>query len=359
MSSTVQFDTASSRQFPGFGSPAAAGGTSARETAEWWAGLPAVEQQAFALTAPGDLGALDGLPADVRHQISLAALRADAASGNDRRNAQALLDRVEQSWDGPGNGRIYLLGYDAPGPGGSPDAKVVASIGNADSADNVAVYVPGATADLGGMGGFIDEMAALRAEAEMIPGSGETATIVWLGYDAPDSLMAASQSSYARSGAEALGGFIDGLQEASTTPDARHTVIGHSYGAAVVGTADALGGRGLAVDDVVALGSAGMGYEAAGQRQGWFDSPRIDSIGEMHIDKEHFWAGATINDVVTYTSAHGNNPVNWSFGGQRIATTGASGHFQYWDPGTESLRNQAYVLTGNYDQVSKVTPRFG
>ena len=53
---------------------------------------------------------------------------------------------------------LFVLG------GALANLAAVASIGNADSADNVAVYVPGATADLGGMGGFIDEMAALTSE---------------------------------------------------------------------------------------------------------------------------------------------------------------------------------------------------
>src|SRR5690606_29608734 len=103
-------------------------------------------------------------------------------------------------------------------------------------------------------------------------------------------------------------------------------------------------GRGLAANDIIAMGSAGMGHEDP-SRRGWFDGPRIDDVGDMHIDAGHFWAGAADTDAVTYTRAHGNNPVNASFGGQRISTGAAWGHFQYWAPGSESLRNQAYIVT--------------
>ncbi|MCW5640181.1 MAG: hypothetical protein KIT28_14555, partial [Rubrivivax sp.] len=89
------------------------------------------------------------------------------------------------------------------------------------------------------------------------------------------------------------------------------------------------------------------------------DSPLVDDISDMHIGADHFWAGAASNDPVSYTEVHGNSPVDWSFGGQRITTDGASGHSEYWDPGTEALRNQAYIVTGNYDQVATVGRRFG
>lgn len=359
MNSPLQLDTQSVQQLPPYCPAPPPEGMDARQSADWWTGLSAAEQQAYVQYQPASLGAMDGLPAEVRHEANLTVLRADAENGNDRGNAQQLLERVERSWaSGPEGERIHLLGYEPPGPGGAPDAKVIASIGNPDVADNLAVYVPGTGTDLGNVGGSIDRMDDLRAQAEMIPGSGDTVGIVWLGYDAPDNLLSATQGSHARDGAEDLRAFTEGLREASSNPDARSTVIGHSYGSTVVGTADALAGRGLAADDIVALGSPGMGYESS-ERQGWFDGPMVDDVSDMHIGADHFWAGAASNDPVSYTEVHGNSPVDWSFGGQRITTDGASGHSEYWDPGTEALRNQAYIVTGNHDQVDTVGRRFG
>ena len=270
--------------------------------------------------------------------------------------AEKLLDRIEASQSKDPSDRLLLLGFEPKS--GDSDAKAIVAISNPDTADNVAVFVPGTGTDVAGLGGNIDRMADLQAQAETIPGSGQTSTIVWLGYDAPDHIPAATLSGYATDGAPALRDFTFGLRESHQGPEARVTVIGHSYGSTVVGTADALAGDGLAANDIIAMGSPGMGYEAS-ERRGWFDSPLVDDVSDMHIGADHFWAGAAGNDVVTYTEVHGNSPVDWSFGGQRITTEGASGHSEYWNPGTEALRNQAYILTGNYDQVDTVGRRFG
>ena len=330
---------------------------SARENAQWWGEL-SPQEQANHLATHGDLiGNLDGLPSGVRHEANMAALRQDAAGGNDRQASQALLDRIEASQAGPASDRLLLLGFAPATPG--TDARAIVAIGNPDTADNVAVFVPGTGSDVAGIGGNIDRMADLQAQAATIPGTGDTSTIVWLGYDAPDAIFPdALAAGYAKDGAQDLRDFTLGLRESHQGPDARVTVIGHSYGSTVVGTADALAGQGLAVDDIIAMGSPGMGYESA-ERRGWFDSPLVDDVSDMHIDADHFWAGAARDDVVTYTEAHGNSPVDWSFGGQRITTDGAAGHSDYWNPGTESLRNQAYIVTGNYDQVDTLGRRPG
>ena len=334
---------------------------SATENAQWWAGLSPQDKANYLSTYGPQVRGMDGLPSDVRHEANMATLRQDARSGEDRQASQALLDRIEASQGKDATDRLLLLGFE-PKSGGS-DAKAIVAISNPDTADNVAIFVPGTGTDVGSMGGNLDRMADLQAQAETIPGSGDTSTIVWLGYDAPDNLLAATQSGYAKDGSGALRDFTFGLRESHQGPEARVTVIGHSYGSTVVGTADAMAGEGLAVNDIVAMGSPGMGYEADERRPGWgpfrIDSPLVDDISDMHIGADHFWAGAAGNDVVTYTEVHGNSPVDWSFGGQRITTDGASGHSEYWNPGTEALRNQAYILTGNYDQVDTVGRRFG
>lgn len=328
----------------------------AQENAQWWSGLSAQEQSNYLSTYGADIGAMDGLPSEVRHEANMAALRHDAEHGEDRQASQALLERIEASQSGPASDRLLLLGFQPKD--GSADAQAIVAISNPDTADNVGIFVPGTGTDVASIGGNIDRMADLQAQAETIPGSGQTSTIVWLGYDAPDHLPAAVLSGYATDGAPALRDFTVGLRESHQGPDANVTVIGHSYGSTVVGTADAMAGHGLAVNDIIAMGSPGMGYEAR-ERQGWFDSAWVDDTSDLHIDSDHFWAGAASDDVVSYTEVHGNSPVDWSFGGQRITTDGASGHSDYWNPGTEALRNQAYILTGNYDQVDTVGRRFG
>jgi len=341
----LQFDAVSSSSSPSFCPAPPPTGMDARQTTDWWNGLAPQDQLAFQTYQPAALGGMDGLPAEVRHDANMETLRADAADGNDPQNAQALLDRIEASRSDPDLPDIFLLDYAPPGPGNSPDAQVVASLGNPDTADNVGIYVPGTGSDLSNIGGSLDRVDDLRAEADMVPGSGDNVTIVWLGYDAPDNLLAASGAGAAEDGAPDLQAFTSGLRESSTNPDARVTIIGHSYGSTVIGHADAQdNGNGLAVDDIVVMGSPGLG---------------VGGVDELNIGGDNFWSGMADDDPIRFTPGfiHGTNPVNEGYGGQRIDTGDASGHSAYWDAGGDALRNQAYIMTGNPDMVSTVAPR--
>lgn len=326
---------------------------SPQEVKDWWDSLSPTEQQAFIAQHSDVIGNLDGIPAEARHQANLNNLQAEIDSGNGEDGAQQLMDRIKDSWGGPESDRIYLLGFD---PAGDDDARVIAALGNPDTADNTAVFVPGTGNDLSKIGGNLDNMNTLQDAT-----GGNTSTIVWLGYDAPDHIPAAVLDGYAKDGAPALREFTRGL-DATNSPTGQTTVIGHSYGSTVVGTADALGGQGtddgLVAKDIIAVGSPGMGYESS-DRQGFFDSPRVDNTSDMHMDSDHIWAGAASDDIVTYTEAHGNSPHDWSFGGERFATDGASGHSEYFEPGSASLRNQAHIINGDYDEVEHVGRRPG
>ncbi|HZE39244.1 MAG TPA: alpha/beta hydrolase [Stackebrandtia sp.] len=336
-------------------------GKSPEENAAWWKNVPEIDKGQYIEKYPGKIGSMNGLPATDRDAANMITLRADAAGGNDTAGAKKLLDRIEASQKGPADKRVYLLGYTPPGKDGSPDAKVIAAIGNPDLANNTAVFVPGTGSNLGNIGGDMDRMINLQNAAEK-KDSGSTSTIVWLGYDAPDNIPAAALSEFADSAAPDLRDFSNALAASHQNGKGHTVVIGHSYGATVVGTADALGHQGkpdgLNADDIVVLGSPGMGNESP-DRRGFIDGPKVDDISDLHISKEHFWAGAASNDPVSYLEVHGNSPVDVSFNGQRFTTDGASGHSEYWDPDTESLQNQADVLTKHYKDVKFVGRRFG
>ncbi|MFB4299342.1 alpha/beta hydrolase [Actinomadura sp. NTSP31] len=68
--------------------------------------------------------------------------------------------------------------------------------------------------------------------------------------------------------------FVDGVRQTQGgAGQHRHvTVIGHSYGTRLIGEA-ATHGNGLRVDDMVAVGSPGMG---------------VDNVKQLHIDQRHF-----------------------------------------------------------------------
>ena len=304
--------------------------------AEWWNGLSPQDQSNYLSTYGAELGAMDGLPSDVRHEANMEVLRPQAADGD--QGAQDLLARIDGSRSDPADesAHLYLLGYTPQD--GRTDAQAIVALSNPDTADNVAIFVPGTGSTVEGIGGNIDRIDDLKAQADLIDEDAATSTIVWLGYDAPNNLPAAIGSGPASDGAPSLREFTHGLRASHQGEDAANlTVIGHSYGSTVIGHADRDGTGGLGADNIIVAGSPGMG---------------VDSADDLTIDNGGLWTAMADDDPIRYASVHGTNPVNEGFGGTRIADGGASGHSGYWDSGSESLRNQGYIVTGNEHMVS-------
>jgi hypothetical protein len=157
----------------------------------------------------------------------------------------------------------------------SGDGHVAEWIGPVD-ADHVAVLIPGMTTDKLD----VDISAANAARMLRFDRSGDLAVVTALVYDAPD-LVDASLPSAASDG---IGG-LAGLIEALPVSDRHLTLVGHSYGSLMLGTALA---GGLASDlpprhDVVFIGSPGVG---------------VDTAAGLGLDPSHVWAGGTDDDLV-------------------------------------------------------------
>ncbi|MBT8228443.1 MAG: hypothetical protein HKP61_17825 [Dactylosporangium sp.] len=276
----------------------------------------------------------------------------------------ARLDLNERKLTSLGD-RGLLLGIDPAG-----DGRVIISVGNPDTARHTAVWVPGLGTDLGSTDGNVNRVLNLQREADKATRGvdGDVATIMWLGYDAPETDGSVVTSTRSRQGAAALDSFVNGLRATHGGGDYHLTAVGHSYGSTVVAEA-ALGGeqpgnpRGLAVDDIVTAGSPGM---------------HTSSASDLNIDAQHVWAGSAENDLVAnfanvpaatvrYVSplaaagiegidmVHGASPHEPSFGANQYVVD-TSGHSDYWEydengEATESLRNQAKVVAGRYDEV--------
>ncbi|WP_052713468.1 alpha/beta hydrolase [Streptomyces katrae] len=197
-----------------------------QDNANWWNGLSEEQREAYVSMHPASIGALDGLPSAVRddaNRIVLAEQRAarqldyDAwlrkepehyrpyispvtgrevkgatvptdewKAWNEKRkqleNGYKGMDAIQKRFDSytSESSRPYLLGFDGNGMG-----RAIVSIGNPDTADNVVTYVPGTFAKLESIDEDIGRAKSLQAQAEATDGSRKTASIVWLGYDAP------------------------------------------------------------------------------------------------------------------------------------------------------------------------------
>lgn len=88
----------------------------------------------------------------------------------------------------------------------------------------------------------------------------------------------------AEKGAPAYNSFMAGLEATNANKDPHLTAIGHSYGSLTVGTAAQESGGIPGADDIILLGSPGVGVDKA------------ESLG---VGKDHVFVGAADNDPVT------------------------------------------------------------
>jgi hypothetical protein len=241
-----------------------------------------------------------------------------------------------------------ILLFDAHG-----DGRVVEVFGDLDCADRIAVVVPGIANDKtnfssSGDTGFRANAATLyRAAAAIDP---DTATIAWLGYDTPDGIGGGLRRA-ARAGAPALQRFVAGIDPRSR---AEVTVVAHSYGSLVAGLAAA---EGLAVDDLVFVGSPGTGLAHSAEarlRPGgrvWVGLADGDPIAAALSPSElsRWWVPIPCMPSWLW---HGANPAAASFGARRFATKGSTGHSAYFESG--SLENLVRIMQGQYGTVDLI-----
>ncbi len=229
--------------------------------------------------------------------------------------------------------RAMLLGIDG-------DGRAVISLGDPDLARHTAVFVPGINTDLVDIGGDLYRVDSLRREADRItPVHHDVAVVYWLGYDTPG-VVGAMGDRAARDGARDFTTFVDGLRATNQQGVGPNhvTAIGHSYGSTVVAEAALAGG--LNVDDIIAAGSPGM---------------HTDRAANLNLDPRHVWGGLAEGDLIggglgDLNFVHGEEPTDAAFGGNRFEVD-TRGHSGYWTENSASLRNQAFIVVGQYDRV--------
>ena len=341
--------------------PATVPGLDPEAVARWWAGLGPDARAALERDRPALVGGLDGLPAAVRDRANrrvLAAARAEArteeTATRDRlartrdpaelarigwelhevRTRLARLGAVAAAVDRPGRALLDLEVERRPADGQGVRAAVAR--GDVDTAAHVGVFTPGFTTGVDELPERLEELDVLAEAAG--PG---TAAVAWYGYDAPqvDEVADPDRSVLGRAPAEEggrrLASFLDGI-DAARPDDAHVTAIGHSYGSVVTAAALAPGGAG-GVDDVVYLGSPGVG-EAPARPPGrtWV----VEAAGDPVADTAWFGPDPNRAPGVTGLSAR-----EVALPDGRILAE-SRGHQAYLTPGTTSAANVAAVVGG-------------
>lgn len=364
-----------------------AGDASPGAVKAWWDGLTRDEQLAIIAASPGSIGNRDGIPAWARDAANTVALDRDLAEWGHLEALGALTDE-EARWlenarsahealqhvaregrdlhtGDPLPTQLYL--YDPAAFGG--DGAVAISVGETDTADNVAVVVPGFGTDAGSAPYQAERALTLHEAARTLDPGQTNASMFWIGYDAPDNppwegdgdWSGVLDEEHATRGGERLADLFDGLRASRDGEPAHLTAIGHSYGSTTTG--HAAHDHGIPVDDLVFVGSPGVGGDT-------------DHVSDTGVDADHVWAAANSRDPIADLGNHGaihlevlgggglgDDPAEDDFGGQRLraeSTTRAEDargldsfedHDKYFDHDTESLWNISQVVNGNYGAV--------
>jgi hypothetical protein len=292
----------------------------------WWAALPLPAQLAALRADPAGLGGRDGLPAWARDLANRQLLAAALGAAPDERTAataRVVARRIEIEEAAGRAVQVHLLDLAAD--------RVVLGLGDLDTADAVAVLVPGIhntpADDLGALVGDARDVD----RAARLAGSGITvATAVWLGYDSPTRpgqiLTRRSAVEGGRELADSLAGMRAG-RRAVAAPDARTTVLAHSYGTVVVDEAADVPGV-LAADAVVLLGSPGMEEDAAA------------------LEVPEVYDAAAADDLVVASRWFGTWTGAAAFHSSELPAAPDAGHSDYYDPKGPTLAAVGEVVAG-------------
>lgn len=308
---------------------AAALGAEPSAVAAWWERLAWSARSEVLRGDPQRLGAAEGIPVAVRDVANRRVLR-QALAGRLTPGRGALLEAVRRSVAGPQRALLLLdLG----------SRRAAVAVGDLDTADHVAVLVPGMNSDVtGDLRALARDAARVRATAEPLTPPGETVAVVaWLGYLTP-SLTGVASERRARVGAQQLIPALRGIR-ARARP-VHLTLVGHSYGSLTAGLAVQ---EGAPVDDLVVVGSPGVGVARASQ---------------LGLARRHVLVGEARGDLAADLGRFEVDPGSGGFGASELPTrkgvdsrTGeplraSHGHSDYYSAGTTSLHAIAGVVAG-------------
>ncbi|MCX5210717.1 alpha/beta hydrolase [Kitasatospora sp. NBC_00240] len=326
--------------------PSIPDGKDPNRSADWWKSLTPDQQRSYLALHPTEIGRMDGLPSAVRDQANRLVLeqKLDALNEghpkdfgitydeyNERvRALETIKSKLDETDGNPDEHKLFLLGIDPDKHNG----RAIVSTGNPDTADHTAVFVPGTGTVLAGVPGQIDHIKGLQAATEQQAQGQKVAVVSWLGYETPEwGNGSVGTTSRGDDGAEDMRRFAGGVRVAQSDDLKGHhlTFVGHSYGSYALGAA-ARDGGGLHADDIIALGSPGMG---------------VDNASKLNIDPKHVWIGSAHDDFTKSLGGLtlGQGPHLDGWGGQNIKID-TDGHDGYWNPGSESMTNQARIIAG-------------
>ena len=321
----------------------------------WWkAATPAV--RAKLITATPDLvGNLDGIPFRTRDLANrayltnaIAELERQLSSGVGRgmnvevTNHLHMLTKIDKALESAKRESARtLVSLDTESPG-----RAAIVVGDLASADYVSYLIPGMFFTIDGQ---VDDWANTASTlyqdqnswlARLGESSSSVATVAWIGYQTPHLLNVGSLA-LADEGAGFLTRAIEGLQNLRGTNQPYISVMAHSYGSTAAMIALQQGN--FQIDALAVVGSPGSSAQSA---------------SALAVRGGNVYVGEAGWDPVVNTAFYGSDPGAPSYGAFRMSVAGgidaitntalgaSYGHNEYFQPGSESMRNMALIGIG-------------
>ncbi|OBF86269.1 hypothetical protein A5791_20780 [Mycobacterium sp. 852002-51163_SCH5372311] len=366
----------------------------ARDNVAWWRELSGEEQRALIDAYPYEIGNAEGVPAWARNEANQHQLtqrldelqsRTDAGERLTRgerkelrryADLQRALDNAKAEAAHLG-GEVHILAFDPKVFHG--DGRMVVSVGHdPHRADSVSWHVPGVTTTIDKLGGNLGNALNHLKSVAMENPDGKTASIAWIGYDAPSGKgifrmafhgLASEGGAILHSDIAAFNAGIDGTAAHGEHFSNNH-IFGHSYGSTTTSYAGRNGQLAGHVHSITLAGSPGAALQRHASDFG---------IGE------HVFVASSSRDIVTALGARspgslgrffgvglGVDPAMAPFGAHRVNaefprhmdllnTFGTHTAYYEFDPvlgvRTESLANFGRIAAGHFDDVHIDAPR--
>ncbi|MGW8955492.1 alpha/beta hydrolase [Streptomyces sp. NPDC055709] len=261
-------------------------------------------------------------------------------------------------------GSCSLLVYE---PGTEKEyGRAAAAVGNMETADYVAIMVPGMGSSLKSFAELVHHAGNLRRECLRASPGAKVAVVAWVGYKAPQNFTEAAWEEPARLGSQLLRSDLDTWRtywrqspvrvSLGRPPYPLLTISGLSYGSVVAGHAATGAGTDTAgkpvIDNLVLLGSPGSGLRAkhldANLFVGANDTDFVSMLDWFSIDPSHNNYGSNVTRMKT--------DYRWTLEEGLVGNL-TKAHTSYYNPDTESLTNISRVVTGRPEEVSREEQR--
>ncbi|WNV76223.1 alpha/beta hydrolase [Geodermatophilus sp. DSM 44513] len=292
------------------------------DTAAWWSVMSPAQQLAAIARDPAAVGALAGVPAWARDRANRVLL-AQAVAGGTGADADTATAIAHEIHDRETAGEtVQLLELDVR------EGLVALAVGDLDTADSIALLVPGVGTDaVGDLDDLVEDVTAIGDAALSVDPHQSVAALAWLSYRPPNADVGALRTDAAEKGGRALDRTVNGIAASRSGAPARTTVVAHSYGTVATHWAAQQPGD-LPVDNVVVIGSPGMPAAAA------------------ELEADQVYEASSLTDPVVLSDWHGIPTYVDGFGAVELPVDWDTGHSEYLDPDRPTLTAVGEVVAG-------------